>query len=247
MPRFPNIVGVDGCKAGWFAIRLYGQNEYEVGVFPAFEELVRCYIGVDLILVDIPIGLPEDATPRECDREARGLLERRRSSVFPTPTRQAVEQASSTPKDYAAASAVEECYAGKKLNQQTFNIAAKIAEVDSVLRGRGDGVQPHIREIHPEVCFWALNGNQAMALAKKKKDGFKERIALLRRLDPSIDAIVEAAERKYLRREVAWDDIADALVAVVTGYHGYSALQTIPANVPTDAKGLPMEMVFWKP
>ena len=245
--RFPNIVGVDGCKAGWFAVRLYGQDEHEVCVFATFGELVEHYKDVDLILVDIPIDLPEDATPRECDLKARKRLgQSGAAAVFPAPTRQAVKQAASAPKNYAAASEVQKRYAGKKLSKQTFYIAPKIAEVDSVLRGRSGSEQPRIREIHPEVCFWALNGDQAMAWKKKAagRKGFNERIDLLCRLDPRVDAVVACARDAYLRKVVAWDDIADALAAAVTAYHGYGSLRTLPANPPSDAKGLPMEMVF---
>ena len=66
----------------------------ETAVFPTFGELLAHYAGAKLILVDIPIGLPESKGGRDCDRKARKLLGRRSaSSVFPTPTRQTVQQA----------------------------------------------------------------------------------------------------------------------------------------------------------
>ena len=246
----PDVIGVDSCPDGWFAVRLYGQGEYEVEVFTTFEKIIEHYKNVDLILVDIPIGLPEDKERRACDLEARERLGSPRSAtVFPSPTRQAAEQAGKAPKDYEAASKAQQRYAGNKLTKQSFAIAPKIAEADSVLRGRGVHEQPRIWEVHPEVCFWALNGEQAMRWRKKAsaKKGFQERIDLLRRFDSRVDAIVEDASGKHLRRAVAWDDIADALAAAVTGYCGYGSLQTLPAKPPTDAKGLPMEMAFWEP
>ena len=94
------FVGVDGCKAGWFSVGL-DRDGFEAKVFCTFSDLLAHYRDAKLILVDIPIGLPEGKGGRDCDREAREKLGRpRASSVFPTPTRQTVQQASRAPKDY---------------------------------------------------------------------------------------------------------------------------------------------------
>ena len=82
----PDVVGVDGCKAGWVAVRLFGHDEHEVKVFPGIGELLSYNDAVNLILVDIPIGLPEDAKPRECDPEARAFIGHLYRSVFRTPS-----------------------------------------------------------------------------------------------------------------------------------------------------------------
>ena len=43
------------------------------------------------------------------------------------------------------------------MTKQTFGIIDKIHEVAEVMTtGKG---HPNIREIHPELCFWALNEN----------------------------------------------------------------------------------------
>jgi predicted RNase H-like nuclease len=41
-------------------------------------------------------------------------------------------------------------------------------------------------EVHPEVCFWVLAGEQPMVHNKKTKDGAAERIAALRPVFPEI-------------------------------------------------------------
>ncbi len=245
-----NVVGVDGCPAGWFAVRLFGRSQFETTVFGSFEELVGYYDDADLILVDIPIGLPEDEKPRECDVEARKRLGRGASSrVFPAPTRQGAEQARREPKDFDTFCRVQLRYTGKKLSKQAFAIASKIAEVDSVLRGLPLKRRARVREVHPEICFWALNGQHRLSFSKKAsaRKGYRERMALLRHFEPLADMIAEDASGRYWRKYVGWDDIADALAAAVTGCHGYDSLQTLPANPPSDAKGLPMEMVYWTP
>ena len=54
----------------------------------------------------------------------------------------------------------------------------------------------------------------------------------------------------FPRNRVAKDDILDALAAAVTGWlagSGRGKLATLPSEPPKDAKGLPMEMVYWQP
>ena len=53
------FVGVDGCKGGWFSVGFDQDGCCETEVFPTFCELLAHYSGAKLILVDIPIGLPE--------------------------------------------------------------------------------------------------------------------------------------------------------------------------------------------
>ena len=245
-----DVVGVDGCKAGWFAVRLFGLSQFETTMFESFEELVEYCDDADLILVDIPIGLPDDEKPRDCDVEARRRLGPGASSrVFPVPTQQGAEQARRAPKDFDAFCRVQLRYTGKKLSQQTFAIAPKIAEVDSVLRDLPLKRRARIREVHPEICFWALNGEHQLRFSKKAsaKKGYCERMTLLQQFEPLTDTIADRASGRYRRKDVGWDDIADALVAAVTGYYGSNSLQTLPVDPPRDAKGLPMEMVFWVP
>ena len=73
-----HFVGVDGCKAGWFAVSLTETNEWETQVFPDIFTLWDSLWGkyqTDLkIFIDIPIGLRENTTKeRLCDLKARKL------------------------------------------------------------------------------------------------------------------------------------------------------------------------------
>ena len=242
-------VGVDGCKAGWFSIGFDAQRRAKSAVFATFGELVDHYLAAELILVDIPIGLPEGPDGRACDPKARRLLENpaRKSSVFPVPTRQSAHQARREPKDRVAAAVIELEIAGKSLNAQTFNISSKIAEVDEIMRARNRNEQPKIREVHPELLFWALNGSSAMKANKKKVAGREERLRVLNRVEPSSQVLYENACLKYPRKQVARDDILDAMAAAVTARAGEAQLTTLPASSPKDPKGLPMEMVYWLP
>lgn len=238
------FVGVDGCPAGWFSVGFDRNGGYGMDVFASFGELLDHYSDAGLVLVDIPIGLPEGPERRECDRLARKLLGRRGSSVFPSPTRQTAEHAAAHPKDYRGALAVERRFAGKGISRQAFAISPKIAEVDSVMRSRDANAAPEVREVHPELCFWALNDQQPMRSSKKRSAGVAERLDVLKSLEPRSREIYEGAGSKFRRKIVGRDDIVDALVAALAARERFGRLTSVPDVPPRDAKGLLMEMVF---
>ena len=241
-------VGVDGCKAGWFAVGFDDNDQFEFKLFAKFGELVKHYSADSLVLVDIPIGLPSGNEVRDCDDCARQKLgEPRRRSVFPVPTRQTVQQAARAPKDRDAAAIIEHKLAGKCINKQTFAIAPKIDEVDLVLRMKGPENPPSIREAHPELCFWALNCQQAIGPRKQTKEGRELRLRVLNETYPKSGEIYAEACEAFPRTQVERDDILDALVIAITARNGHDHLTTVPDCPPNDLKGLPMEMVYWLP
>lgn len=238
-----NFVGVDGCQAGWFSVGLGDTGGYELDVFGEFSRLVRHYKSAALILVDIPIGL-RDSGPdeRQCDMTARRLVGPRRSSVFPTPVRQALNEAT-----WEAASRANRRVRGKGLTKQTWGIVPKIVEVDRLLIAT-PSERERVREVHPELLFWALNDRTAMAHNKRGQPGHAERLAVLARFEPRAREMYEAALDTWPQKEVAPDDVLDALAAAVTARLGHADnLQTVPERPPTDTHALPMEMVFHNP
>ena len=241
------FVGVDGCPYGWFGVGFNASGEYELKKFSSFAGLVEHYAAAELILVDMPIGLPEGPAKRPCDPEARKALgPPRASSVFPAPTRQATEYLVRNPGNKHCAKAVQRKITMKSLAIQTLAIMPKIAEVDRVMLAR----QPKVREVHPEICFWALNNRHSMRFSKKKLEGIEERLCVLERVEPKARSIYKAGYDNFYRKDVARDDILDALVAAVTAYRGWpDQLQVFPKNnaPERDGRGLPMEMVFWEP
>lgn len=144
---------------------------------------------------------------------------------------------------YNAANAAERCSAGVGLSSQSFSLVPKIHEVDTLVSHQA----PLVREIHPEICYWALNGRQAMGANKHTKEGIAERIRVLKAVEPRAKDILAKARRKYSDKSVGDDDILDALAAAITAYHGHHDLRTLPENPPIDQNGLPMEMVYWIP
>ena len=132
---------------------------------------------------------------------------------------------------------------GKKITQQTFAIVRKIKDIDTLLQ-RCSRARDIIREVHPEVCFWALAGRKPMTASKKKREGFCERVAVLKSVRPSVGEEVNEILNRFLRKDVDRDDILDAMVAAITASAEPAGLQTLPEHPTTDRFGLPMEMVY---
>ena len=132
---------------------------------------------------------------------------------------------------------------GKKLSRQTFNILPKIKEIDDPVRGCAKA-RLLIREVHPEICFWALNKWKPMDFKKKEPEGIKERLTILERIRPSVRREFNTILECFRRRDVGRDDILDAMVASVTASADSSALCTLPSQVKRDDYELPMEMVY---
>ncbi len=232
-------IGADGCKGNWLTVALGEGNHWAVNLFPNIRRIGGCYPRARLILLDIPIGLPEGGErERRCDTEARQRLGARRFSVFRVPCRAAVQAES-----YEEASRINQQRTGRKLSIQMWRIVPKIKEVD-VFLGEQAQARWRIREVHPEVCFWALNGGRPMAFNKRSEEGIQERLRVLRRVYRHTEAIVNYAVEKY-RGIAAPDDVLDALVAAVTASNEKRGLMTLPENPDCDAHGLPMEMVYY--
>lgn len=73
--------------------------------------------------------------------------------MFPPPVRAAVQAAS-----YAEAKEIQEVRTDGSLGVQSWGISDKIDHLDRYLRKGNPQAKAKIRESHPEVCFWALNG-----------------------------------------------------------------------------------------
>ncbi|WP_331233098.1 DUF429 domain-containing protein [Natronorarus salvus] len=231
------IVGVDGAPGGWLVVGIRG-GEWVCRLFESFEALWSEYGAAELILVDVPIGLPEDA-PRDCDRAARDRLGARGSSVFPVPTRAALAC-----EDREAASVVNERLVGNRISIQSWALAPRIREVDRLLRSepRARGT---VAEAHPELCFAGLNGGEPMAHSKQDPGGLDERLAVLSSRFEGSEAIYDHVLDRFLRKEVSRDDALDALALAVSGATG--DLASVPEIPPTDAHGLPMRIVYPDP
>jgi predicted RNase H-like nuclease len=234
------FIGVDGCKAGWFFVALGKRDSAEFGVFENIEKLYKRYSDAQSILIDIPIGLPTTGNAdRSCDKEARRVLSpKRHTSIFSPPCREALKADS-----FKGACQINREILGKGVTQQTYHIFKKIKEVDDFLN-HCSGDQRIARETHPEICFWALAGCKPMSHPKKSPKGLDERLELLIQHYPSSSSIFKAALDRFARKEVARDDILDALALAITSLQLEGREATLPKRPARDVLGLPMEMVY---
>ena len=234
-----NAFGVDGCKSGWFCISIEPSGEIGWFVFKTLGELAAMADDWDRIFVDIPIGLGDGPEERLCDREARRRLgSSRGSSVFPAPVRAALDA-----RDYEEAKTISLAERKKSLSIQSWSILPKIREADELLRSSAKA-KAMMREVHPEICFWALAGENSMRYRKKDRQGIDERIRVLQGVWPSAGREFVQICNVVPRTKVEKDDILDAMAAALTASGNLSELRTLPERPPWDARGLPMEMVY---
>jgi predicted RNase H-like nuclease len=212
-------VGVDGCPAGWIAVWRRQDGTFEARVFPAFADLAGRFAEA-MIAVDMPIGLPDRTTHGGRGPEAlvRPLLGERQSSVFSIPSRAAVlaedaiyDRADAWYARHRRASDVARATSTppRAISIQAFAIFPKIRELDALLRAEA-GLRERVIESHPEVAFWRLNGERAMATPKKVKGkvnpaGMAERVALL-----GAHSVPPAFVETPPPRGAASDDLLDA-------------------------------------
>ncbi len=233
------VLGVDGCKAVWFAVRLSGRARPESDIFDCVGDLWRRWGKTsDLCLVDVPIGLAQTEAARTCDTLARKLLGPRASSVFNPPVRSALHASA-----WSEAADINESKTGKRLTLQTWNIIPKIREVDQLLRSIPKA-RRIVRESHPEVLFHLLNDEAALQNTKSRSGGVEERLGILERYYPGANAVANNAFERYPRRMVKRDDLVDALACAIVALVWSHSLTSLPERPSIDSEGLPMEMVL---
>ena len=231
------VVGIDWMKPYWLAAEIQG-TEVSIRKLSNITEINDYYLTADTVLIDIPVGLPENAVENAArpDCEARNYLPTdRKPTIFPVPCRQAINMES-----YTEASAENERVLGKKLTSQSYAFSKIIRQVDDFLL-KEKYWQNRLVESHPEVAFKRLNGGKGLNHSKHTEAGIQERIVILQRygVDP-VPLFTEFTSKQY-------EDVLDALCLAVSAKIGCeNGFQTIPANPTCDSRGLKMQMVLGK-
>ncbi len=252
------FVGVDWSSGAWLAV-VYGDDgdppeafvsEHISEVWEEFGE------SASRIVVDVPIGLCESSETndcacvvddegklsRECDDLGRSAIGSQYRSVFTAPCREAARLAADG-AEHAEVSSVNRSATGKGLTQQAANICAGTVDVEELLLGAGDS--DRVVEGHPEVCFRAFNG-EALAHKKKSALGVDERLSALETV-PEYSAgdwravVNQLGETVF---DIGLDDVLDAFALALTACAPVEEYRRLPENPPTDAKGLPMQMMY---
>jgi predicted RNase H-like nuclease len=237
------VAGVDGCRGGWLAVvrPLATPVGAQARLLPTFAEVLNLPEAPMVIAIDIPIGLPEVATigGRSADIAARARLGARQSAVFAVPARAVLMES-----DYRTACVVAFANSDppRRLSKQTFNLFPKMRDVDALMT---PAQQERVVECHPELAFWALNGERPLNEPKKVNSrphaaGLGLRRRLLARAGYDTAFLQEAP---FKTADAGPDDLLDACAC------SWSAARIalgrgarFPANPPVDAKGLRMEI-----
>ena len=191
----------------------------------------------DVLAVDMPIGLSEDAV-RACDRAAREHIPGRKSSVFNVPIRSVLDAPT-----YAEATAQSRSRTGKGLSPQSFGFMRHIREMDEALATSEARVRERTWEIHPEVSFAALSDGATLAHRKKSDEGAALRIAALSGW-LSLET-VEQALADAVGRAAARDDVLDALAAAWSAVRIHDGEHSVVTpDTPRDSTGLRMTIAY---
>ena len=193
------VAGVDGTKGGWVAVVLddgrFAGDRLLRPIETTWDELADAQV----VAIDVPIGYG----PREADTAARALLTGAASTVFSTPTRQALA------KPFGP---------GLGVSAQAHALGPRITHVTAAAEH-----DSRIYEVHPEVSFRAMNAWRPLAHPKKSAGGALERIALLNSQGIVLDHLDEAGSAPL-------DDVVDAAAAAWTANRiGLRTAEAVPA------------------
>lgn len=238
-PRPDWVAGVDGCRGGWATVFVdrSGAEAPRFRVLETFQAVLDSEEKPRIVAVDMPIGLPDTvgAGGRGPEAAVRKHLGDRQSSVFSIPAREAVY---ATDYRMACSIALATSTPPRKVSKQGFMLFDKIREIDRLMTPL---LADRVFEVHPELAFWRLNGERAMALPKKIKsrpnpDGLAERRAVLGEAGLPSDFL-----DRPLPRGVAADDFIDACACVLIADRlAAGSAVPFPARPERDGKGLPI-------
>src|SRR4051794_24485603 len=179
-------MGVDGWRGAWVGALLDDRSVTLLALPDA--TAVLAVPDVDLVAVDMPIGLSESGV-RACDvaaaRRLHGLGAA--GSVFPAPVRAVLAT-----DDYAEARALSRAATNppRAPSAQAFQLVKAIRALDEAL---GDPPAGHVFEVHPELAFRALD--PGVRDPKLTARGMAQRLAALRRVMDVEQALLAAPAR----------------------------------------------------
>ena len=215
------VLGIDGAEGGWLAVLLVDGYFAGADLQPSVSDLLARFPGVEVVAIDIPIGLPKGQF-RPADGAARKFVgPERAASVFSTPPAEVLDAPT-----YDEANKISRRLLGTGISQQSWALRARIFEVANVAAS-----DDRIIEVHPEVSFRALNG-RPVHYSKHSWSGIAQRRSLL------AGAGILLPDEPADGGRVAPDDVVDAAVAA------WSAMRVAEgrsATLPADPSGDPAD------
>ena len=221
------LAGVIPCPGGW----LVASGKLQ-GITLSPEAPTRCRTLIDVldykpafevIALAAPVGLLDEYRPggRTCEREARRLLgPRRGSAIISAPARAVLKE-----------------------DSELLGVSAVARRRLPHVRETATELQPYwqrtVYEVHPELSFYQLNGDQPLQWSKHRVIGRKERRELLEARLPGIGRILDS--RIDGIREF---HLLDAAACLWTARRiAARAVQRLPEDPEWDSEGIRMELV----
>lgn len=235
------MAGADAFRDGWMVVlRHTGTGATRRRTVPDAAALWALPEAPALLGLDMIVGLPDRAVPggRACDRQARRLLGRARgASVFSPPAFTALQ---ADTYDEALRRNRASGPDAPGLSKQTYYLFPRLRAVADLLTPPR---QDRLREVHPELSFYAMNGDAPLTESKHTDAGQQARIDLLTRHGfPAVGGAVDA----WTEHAVGPDDVLDAHAACWTArrMHRGTAERCPPldTDAPRNARGLRMEI-----
>ena len=237
------VAGASPCPGGWLAVLvdLSGHMAARFRLCKTFKDVLALEEQPAVITASVPIGLPDVAMRggRRCDTAARARLGERRSTVLTPPARAALAE-----HDFNEASAVnlKHSVPPRKVSKHTFGIFPYIREVDDALTPAD---QVRVFESHPEVSFWAMNGERPVAIPKRVKhvphaEGLDARRGLLAANGFEVRFL---ASFNLPRKKAGPEDFLDACAcAYAAARIAKGEAVQLPQDPGRDGRGLRMEI-----
>ncbi|SDY05872.1 Predicted nuclease (RNAse H fold) [Modestobacter sp. DSM 44400] len=219
------VLGVDGWRGAWVGAVLTGPS-VRLLVLPDVAAALAVP-GIEVVGIDMPIGLSEDGA-RMCDVRARRRLGRAGSSVFPAPLRSVLAL-----EDYRGACAVSREASGKALSKQAWNLVPSIRALDDALDSPG---AERLVEVHPELAFRALDPR--VDAPKATARGLAQRLRALQREMDVLDALADAPAG------VPVVDALDACAAAWSAQRLAAGTAECVGDGTTDSRGRPMRICW---
>jgi predicted RNase H-like nuclease len=232
------VLGVDGCRAGWLAVRVEwssGRLALDYALYPRFAPILEQYPDAAAIAVDMPMGLYESGRvrARPCDQAARQRLGRRACCVFLPPTRAMLDADA-----YAPLRALG-------LSVQAYHLIPRIRELDALLT---PDLQARVWESHPELSFLAITG-APIPHPKRTAEGYAARVDALRcAFGDAGDAFANALaafREQVAPKDAGMDDFLDACALAWSAQRCLRGESEVCIGDPThDARGLLMAIRY---
>jgi predicted RNase H-like nuclease len=221
------VLGVDGWRGAWVGALLDGRGVRLLALPDV--TAVLAVPNVDVVAIDMPIGLSEDGA-RACDVAARKLLATAGSSVFPTPVRAVLAI-----DDYAEARKLSRAATDppRAPSAQAFQLVRSIRALDDAL---GDPPTGRVVEVHPELAF--RRGLGGVTDRKGTASGTVQRLRALRAVMDVEDALAAAPAG------VPMIDALDACAAAWSAQRIAAGRGECVGDGTTDSRGRPMRICW---